>query len=323
LDPRLLYGINLREYIGLDDFMYRPEQGIFVNHLDYAKWYATRWALRIEDVIEKYDPDFFYTDGDDKQPFSGYKTGTGYKCDAAQRVIASYYNRTLKTRGKVDTFSIIKFHPPANGIVTTVESHYPPGIKTDQPWIGENAVGDWFYRPGIVYSSTALIRYLLECVSRDGCYAVNIPIEPDGSLDPACVTMLHEVGAWMKVNGEGIYGSKAWVTLGEGENGVIKNLPDKALSDRQANFPFGSKDFRFTVGKDGAIYAFCLTVPAPGTELKITSLGSQGNRLKTPVKSVSLLGSNASLNWSQGADALRITCPAAMPFQTAVAFRIR
>lgn len=322
-DPRLLYGINLREYKGLDDFRYRPEQGIFVNHLDYANWYATRWALRIEDVIEKYDPDFFYTDGDDKQPFSGYKTGTGYKSDAAQRVIASYFNRTLKNRGKVDTFAVIKFHPPAKGIVTTFESSYPKAIKTDQPWIGENAVGDWFYKPGIVYSSTAVIRYLLECVSRDGSYAVNIPMAADGSLEPACVTMLHEVGDWMKINGEGIYGSKAWVKLGEGENGQIKNLPAKALDQRQADFPFGPKDFRFTVGKDGALYAFCLTVPAPGTELKITSLGTDAKLLNKPVKSVSLLGSNASLKWNQGADALVITCPGEMAFKTAITFQIR
>jgi len=56
-----------------------PEQGIFQEHLDYAHWYATRWALRIMDVINKYDPDFIYTDGDSTGPFTGNKTGTGYK----------------------------------------------------------------------------------------------------------------------------------------------------------------------------------------------------------------------------------------------------
>jgi hypothetical protein len=116
----------------------------------------------------------------------------------------------------VDTFSIVKFHPRANGIVNTVESRFPKAIKTDQPWIGENALGDWFYSPGFVYSAPALILTCLRWSRRDGSYAVNIPIRPDGSLDPDCLKMLREVGAWMKINGEGIYGSKAWVKLGEG-----------------------------------------------------------------------------------------------------------
>ena len=36
----------------------------------------------------------------------------GYKCNAMQIVMANYYNRQLKTRGKVDGFSIIKFRRP-------------------------------------------------------------------------------------------------------------------------------------------------------------------------------------------------------------------
>jgi len=81
-------------------------RGIFYEHLDYAHWYATRWALRIMDVINKYDPDFIFTDGDSTQPFSGYATGTGYKCDAIQRVLADYYNRSLQMRGTVDTLGL-------------------------------------------------------------------------------------------------------------------------------------------------------------------------------------------------------------------------
>ena len=63
-DPRLLYGIDLRAYKNVANVKFRPEQGIFYEHLDYAHWYATRWALRIMDVINKYDPDFIYTDGE-------------------------------------------------------------------------------------------------------------------------------------------------------------------------------------------------------------------------------------------------------------------
>jgi alpha-L-fucosidase len=134
--------------------------------------------------------------------------------------------------------------------------------------------------------------------------------------------MLEGVGKWMKINGEGIYGSKAWEILGEGENNRINTIPGGSLGKRQADFRFGPKDFRFTVGKDGSLYAWCMTVPPPGAELRITSLGSTANRLKQPIKSVELLGSSGSVQWKQETDALVITCPNSMPFSTAIGFKI-
>ncbi len=325
-DPRLLYGVNLRAYKGVADAKYRPDEGIFQYHLDYAHWYATRWSLRIMDVINKYDPDFIFTDGDSTGPFTGYATGTGYKCDAIQRVVADYYNRTLQQHGKVDTFSIVKFHPPVRGIATTFEGTFPDGIKRDQMWLGENAVGDWFYAPNFVYSARALILYMLEVVSRDGDYAVNVSLRPDGSLDEGSRKMLREVGDWMRINGEGIYGSSAWVTLGEGEkdkDGALKTLPSGQFGKEQAEFQFGASDFRFTKGADGAIYAFALAVPAPGTRVKIVSLGLDAGLMKQPVRSVSMLGSNETLAWKQSSDGLEVVAPAHLPSQIVVVFKIR
>jgi len=325
-DPRLLYGVNLRAYKGVADAKYRPDEGIFQYHLDYAHWYATRWSLRIMDVINKYDPDFIFTDGDSTGPFTGYATGTGYKCDAIQRVVADYYNRTLQQHGKIDTFSIVKFHPPVRGIATTFEGTFPDGIKRDQMWLGENAVGDWFYAPNFVYSARALILYMLEVVSRDGDYAVNVSLRPDGSLDEGSRKMLREVGDWMRINGEGIYGSSAWVTLGEGEkdkDGALKTLPSGQLGKEQAEFEFGASDFRFTKGADGAIYAFALAVPPPGTRVKIVSLGLDAGLMKQPVRSVTMLGSNETLAWKQSGDGLEVVAPAHLPSQIVVVFKIR
>ncbi len=325
-DPRLLYGIDLREYKGLSTFEYRPEKGIFQDHLAYDHWYATRWALRIEDVINQYDPDFIFTDGDGTGPFTGYKTGTGYKCDCIQRVMADFYNKSLERRGKVDTFTIVKFHPPVNGVATTFEGTFPDGIKTDQIWLGENAVGDWFYRPDFTYSARALILYMLEIVSRGGDYAVNVSLRPDGSLDEGSLNMLREVGAWMKTNGEAIYGSKAWQTLGEGDTdqaGKLKTLPSGQLGKDQADFQFGPHDFRFTKGADGAVYAFALAVPKPGAQLTIHALGTNAGLLSQPVHAVRMLGSNAKLKWHQDANGLEIVAPEHLPSTIAVTFRIQ
>jgi alpha-L-fucosidase len=322
LDPRMLYGINLREYAGvyngIDSMNTTIPQGIFSNHLDYAHWYVTWWALRILDVIENYDPDFIFTDGDSTQPFSGIKSGTGYKADGIQRVLAHYFNRTVERRASLDTFGIVKFHGPNKGVVTTLENTYPAAVKTDQPWIGEVPVGDWFYDTGFSYDPGMVIRYLLECVSRDGAAAVCIALKPDGSLDPGSVTQLKAIGDWMNINSAGIYGSSAWIKYGEGTN----TQPTGKLSSTQASATFSTADFRFTVGQDGFLYAYCMKVPAAGAKITITSLGTNQTALSGRIQSVSLLGSSATLVWTQTATGLSITCPASMPFQTAVGFKI-
>ncbi len=321
MDPRMLYTINLREYAGIYDAMdkqgWNLKSGIFVNHLDYAHWYATWWALRIIDVIENYDPDFIYTDGNSTQPFSGNMSGTGYKADAMQRVLAHYFNRTLERRGSVDTFGIVKFNPENRGIVNTFEDNFPDGVKSDQAWIGETPIGDWFYGTGFNYDPGMVVVRLLECVSRDGAFAVNVALKPDGSLDPGSVTQLAAVGEWLKINGAGIYGSRAWIKYGEGAN----RQPGGKLGWAQANATFTTADWRFTVGEDGYLYAYGLKVPQSGEKLTIASLGTNQTDLAEPIGSVTLLGGPA-VTWSQTDAGLEVTYPSDTSLQIATGFKI-
>lgn len=329
LDPRMLYNVDLREYRSVNAAAHSPwsppDAGIFPRHLDYARWYATWWAVRMTDVIDQYDPDFIYTDGTGTQPFEGSHTGTGYKADAMQRVIAHFYNQSLKRRHKVDTFSVVKFRPPTNGTVNTEEFGIPRDIITRQPWIAEIPVGDWFYAPGFFYNSGMMIRYIIEAAARDGSACICVSLRPDGSLDEGSLRMLQEVGDWMRVNGSGIYGSKAWKVPGEGEivNGELKRLPGGPLGRRHAEFSFSTNDFRFTVGKDGDLYVYCLTVPAAGAELLIRSLGTGENLLGQKVRAVRLLGERGRVQWHQETDGLHIRMPATRGRVTAVGFQIQ
>jgi alpha-L-fucosidase len=276
------------------------------------------------DAVDQYDPDFIYTDGTVQQPFSGNGTGTGIKADAMQRVIADFYNRSLQRRGQVNTFSIVKFRHKTNGTVTTEEFGVPANININEPWIAEAPVGDWFYAPDFTYDSGMMIRYIIEAIARDGNVALCIAPLPDGSLDEGSLKMLKEVGVWIRRNGEAVYGSRAWIIPGEGEqvNGKLKMLPGGKLERLHAEFKFGSQDFRFTISKNGALYAFCMTVPEPGTQLKIKSIGTDAHYYGQSVKSVKLLGYEGELQWKQEADGLTITCPAEMPFATSIVFKI-
>nr|WP_288833386.1 alpha-L-fucosidase [uncultured Flavobacterium sp.] len=327
-DPKMLYGIDLREYKGVTEAANSnwspPPAGIFSNHLGYAKWYATNWALRMMDVVQHYDPDFIYTDGTVQGPFTGDGTGAGLKANAMQTVMADFYNTSLQRRGEVNTFSIVKFRHNTNGTVNTEEFGIPSEIKKDQPWIAEAPVGDWFYAPDFTYDSGMMIRYIIEAIARDGNAAICISLLPDGSINDESQKMLKEVGNWMRVNGEGVYGSHAWVIPAEGEmiNGKLKMLPGGKLGSRQAEFKFNAQDIRFTIGKNNKLYAFCMNVPAPNTQIKIKSLGTAANNYGKKVKTVKLLGYKGKLKWKETADGLIIKCPKNMPFATAITFEI-
>lgn len=317
-DPRLLYTLDLREYRDVA-FIPHTRKGIFQDHIDYGKWYATWWATRIQDAVEQYDPDFFYTDGNAAGPFCGVKSGSGLKADAGPRVVADFYNRAHKNHGKIDTIAFIKWVPGNPAIGITRENTFPNEIVSNVMWIGENPIGDWYYAPGYHYDAIMLVRSLLEYASRDGHYACAVPLTPAGDLEPACIQMLTDMGAWMKINGEGIYGSRAWKVFGEGDLVTdptkpdaapkLRNMPQGKLEKRHADFQYMPNDFRFTQGKDGSIYVWCMKAPLPGEHVIIKSLGTESKLLEKKIASVSVLGSTAQVPWSQEAAGLVVTIP--------------
>ena len=186
-DPSLLYGINLREYKGVKSAAYTgwsaPPAGIFTNHIDYAKWYTTQWALRMMDVVDQYDPDFIYTDGTVQGPFTGNGTAQASRPTPCRASWPIFITEPFRGAARWTRSALSNSAKRTNGTVNTEEHGLPAKIKNDQPWIGETPVGDWFYAPNFTYDSGMMIRYIIEAVARDGNAAISIAILPDGSLD--------------------------------------------------------------------------------------------------------------------------------------------
>ena len=61
-----------------------------------------------------------------------------------------------------------------------------------------------------------LIRQLIDSVSKGGNYLLNVGPMADGTIQPECVERLQQIGAWMKTNGEAIYGTKPTIFGTEG-----------------------------------------------------------------------------------------------------------
>jgi alpha-L-fucosidase len=103
----------------------------------------------------------------------------------------------------------------------TPEQHIPPKEeKLDYPWETCMTMGNsWSYVPNEQYKSTReILKNLCTIVSRGGNYLLNIAPSPDGRFDSTAYSRLSEIGRWMKINGECIYGSSRCTEITESEN---------------------------------------------------------------------------------------------------------
>lgn len=102
----------------------------------------------------------------------------------------------------------------------TPEQHIPE-TGLPYPWETCMTMGNsWSYVPGDRYkSSEVLIRNLVDVVSKGGNYLLNIGPAPDGTLDTAAYNRLNDIGMWMDINKEAIYGTRMFDVFGE-ENGI-------------------------------------------------------------------------------------------------------
>ncbi|GAB4427013.1 MAG: hypothetical protein OHK0039_45160 [Bacteroidia bacterium] len=67
-------------------------------------------------------------------------------------------------------------------------------------------------------SAETLIHNLTDIAAKGGNYLLNIGPMANGQIPPATVERLQEMGRWMAVNSEAIYGSKLWDKYHEGED---------------------------------------------------------------------------------------------------------
>ncbi len=108
-------------------------------------------------------------------------------------------------------------------------------------WQTDTSVGDWFYNLSDVYKTPKqMVEMLVDIVSKNGNLLLNIPQRPDGTLDDECHYLLKRLARWMRVNGEGIYGTRPWKMHGEGPSLVVINM------FQEEAVPWTIEDFRFT-----------------------------------------------------------------------------
>lgn len=157
-----------------------------------------------------------------------------------------------------------------------------PDTPPEYPWETCMTMGDqWSYKPDDDYKSTReLVHMLVNIVSKGGNLLLNVGPGPDGRLPEEAVSRMKEIGDWLDVNGEAIYGTRPIAPFREGQVCLTK--------------------------KGGTVYAICLAEEGqdgPPKEMRLSSITPK------PGSEIMMLGSDGALAWKKLGNGVAIELP--------------
>ena len=262
--------------------LYGPD---FSYNKNYVDDYVARW----KEIQEKYNPDMLWMDDFPIYTRDGNKVRQG---QAKPEI--KYFDDQL--RGMITDFMN---HGAARGQAVYVNNkggqrNWPDGVgclekdnlkmKVIGPkWQSCTTFGTSFgYLEGDQYKSIEDVMHeMIEVISRNGNFLVNIGPKADGTIPAPQVERLRAMGEWLSINGAAIYGSRYW----------------KVCDQESEHLAFTTK------GKN--LYAIKLAKPTKPFTIEATAGWSADT-----VKSVKLLGSPADVSWQMTVAGLQITPPA-------------
>ena len=263
------------------------------------------WMVRTCEFIERYQPKVLY--------FDWWIQNHAFK-PYLKKIAAYYYNLASQWGAEVSINYQREAFPPGVGTFD-VERGALTGISPI-PWQTCTAIGKsaWGYRADNVYkTSRQVICDLIDIVSKNGRLLLNVGPRSDGTITEEETRVLRDIGAWLRINGEGIYDTKPWKWFGEGRvnaaEGFFMDGDEKAYT---------ASDFRFTY-RGGILYAFQMR--PEGEIVRITSLAEKG-MYDFLIDDVDLMSYDGKISYERTGEALIITLPEAFSTDFPICFRI-
>ena len=298
-------GMRFGCYYSIDRDWYRP-QGSNNYHQnnswdfpdtkreDFDHYFATFAKPQVEELLTNYRPDLLW--------FDEIEMKTDAQVEDLYQMIRKLQPRCLvNSRIKSPRFPD-RIPPP-----------YCDYISTGDNEIADKEIGFEWENPGSMNTSYAynandhnwveapeIVFRLVDIVSKGGNYLLDVGPTAEGLIPEACIKRLTEVGGWMKINGEAIYGTSP--SCFGAEYGKSTKAEDGDGDERRAS-PI--RQWRCTT-KPGKIFFHIFEWP--GTKFEVAGMKS------TATKAYLLADADRkSLPIAQDGKKFSVTLPATAP----------
>jgi alpha-L-fucosidase len=274
---------------------------------------------QFKDVVSKYQPAVIFSDGEWDHPASVWKSA---------QLLTWLLNESPCKDEVVINDRWGKGDRHKHGGYYTTE--YGAGLpNAENPWEENRGMAHSFgysrtERAADYNSSETLILMLIDIVSRGGNFLLDIGPTADGRIPPLMESRLADIGAWLEVNGEAIYGTVSHNKTCQWSDGTIQELGkgnyrvkyDVVKLLQRPDAGKARKEVLFT-RKGNSLYAICAILPDERLVL-------QGIKASVGA-TVTLLGIG-DLDWNQSGDNLVVAMPrlnpSKMPCRHAWTFKV-
>lgn len=271
---------------------------------DRARYVDEHMIPQFKDVVTRYEPAIVFSDGEWDMPSKDWKS---------EALLAWLFNE-----------SAVKDHVVVNDRWGKETRHKHGGYFTTEYTAGmQDGSHPWEESRGMAYSyglnraeraddyktSRELILVLVDLVSRGGNLLLDIGPAADGTIPPLMEERLLDIGEWLKVNGEAIYGTRTaarscqWTEGERPKQEYGEYMVKYALLEQVGQ---QSRDGRavkqvFYTRKPDALYA--ITAGWPGATLVLRDV-------RVPAGAeITMLGVPGALAWRAAAGGIEITLP--------------
>ena len=274
---------------------------------DINKFVSDHMYPQFKDLITRYHPSVIWSDGDWDQTAETWKS---------PELLAWVYNESgsgedvvVNDRwGKGIRFKHGGFFSP----------EYDPAFESDRTWEECRGMGFSFgynrQEDAEDYiSPQTIILLMTDIVSRGGNLLLDIGPDATGKIPPIMQDRLLEVGKWLKVNGEAIYGTRKWIRSCQWSAGEQKydkegqHYAGAGFILKQTVNPDAGKAVKevFFTSKGKTLY--CILPKYPRESIEIHDI-----RPSQSAK-ITFLGTGKPLNWMRTQDGIRVEVPALLP----------
>jgi alpha-L-fucosidase len=272
---------------------------------DKSRYIAEHMTPQFKDLVTRYEPSLIFSDGEWELTSSEWKS---------PELLAWLFNES-KVRDEVvvnDRWGKDSRH--RHGGYWTTE--FTAGMSADahHPWEENRGMGFSFgynraERLAHYHSSRELVTILCDIVSRGGNLLLDIGPDADGTIPVVMEQRLVELGDWLEVNGEAIYGTRPFTVAKQWSEGELPKVDyDKEhdasydiakLTEKPA--PGKASVEAFFTAKDKDVYAILPRWPGRRFTVK------DGAALD--VKQVRLLGGPTGLKFAKSGRTMTIELP--------------